>query len=273
MDCNINLNNVTKDFVLRHNKHKSLKSKVVAVFKRQHKESTEQFRAVNNVSLRIPHGRSLAVLGHNGSGKSTLLKLIAGIIPPTSGTIAAPPPTTIGTMISLGVGFNRELTGMENIYLNASLYGYSSAQVDEVIDEIIAFSELAKFIDTPLRNYSSGMYARLGFSIMSHLQGMQVLLIDEILGVGDAAFKDKCKIKMKSLLNDKKTIVFVSHAPQAIRQFCDYACIMDHGKLLGVGKLDKVAPLYSQLLEKSITPDHVVEHLKDSESLMAIGHE
>jgi ABC-2 type transport system ATP-binding protein len=176
----------------------------------------------------------LLLIGRNGSGKSTLLKIIAGIYPPTSGTVRLSNPR-LGTMIELGVGFHPELTGEENIYLGASIYGLSRKEVDKIYPEVVAFSELDSFMDTSIKNYSSGMQARLGFALAVNLDP-DILLVDEILAVGDEAFQRKCMARMEQFRSTGKTIVFVSHSPEDVRKICDRACVLDFGSMVFLGK-------------------------------------
>lgn len=227
-DHSIIVKNVSKDYSVRHNNGYSLKSRFVGLFTNRYKERIENFRALNDISFAVERGTCLGVTGPNGSGKSTLLKLVAGIIHPTEGEIILDPGARVGTMIQLGVGFNHELTGAENIFLNASLYGFPRAYVEERYDEIVKFSGLNGFIDTSIKNYSSGMYARLGFSVTVHLD-VDILLIDEILGVGDTSFKQKCLKKLNEYKEQGKTILFVSHSEAAIKKFCDRKIVLNNG--------------------------------------------
>jgi ABC-type polysaccharide/polyol phosphate transport system ATPase subunit len=240
------------DYVLRHNKVSTLKSKFVGLFNRRYREKRTDFRALDNINYRIPAGKSFGLTGHNGSGKSTMLKLLAGIIRPTSGEITVPDGSHIGAMIQLGVGFSPQLTGMENIFLSASLYGYRREDVQRKVDEIVEFAGLSEFIDVPVKNYSSGMMARLGFAVMI-IMDMDILLIDEIFGVGDMAFQEKSKARMIELKEKGKTIVFVSHSAGALKEFCDCVCLLHRGKMVGIGMPDTVNEIYVALTQKKIS--------------------
>lgn len=224
--------NVSKEFILHHNHVDSLKGRVVGLFKKRLRSRHEHFMALSDVSFTVRRGEAIGLLGSNGSGKSTLLQVIAGILKPTSGQVTTR--GRVAPLIELGVGFHPELTGEENIYLNASLYGFRNKEVRKRFDEIIAFSELAHFIDTPVKNYSSGMYMRLAFAIAVHLDP-DVLLADEILAVGDAAFQKKCHDKIDSLRHNGMSIVLVSHNEQQVRDFCDSYIRLDGGRVVESG--------------------------------------
>ncbi len=249
----IRIENVSKAFVLRHNRSLSLKSRFVGLFHRRYRETTEQLLAVDNVSFSVAAGSCMGIVGLNGSGKSTLLKIVAGILAPSSGYVKMAVTARVGTLIQLGVGFCPELTGIENIYLNGSLYGFGRTEIAEVYDDILAFAELERFIDTPLKNYSSGMYARLGFSIMAHLP-MDIMLIDEVLSVGDQAFSRKCLARMAEFKQRGRTILFVSHAPGAVKDFCDQAVLLHEGKMLGQAEPGMLLDVYGRMAEREISP-------------------
>jgi len=206
----IEIINISKVFVIRHNRNNSLKSQVIGIFHKRFREERETLWALKGVTVDIRVGEALGLIGRNGSGKSTLLKIIAGIYSPSSGKVRLSNPR-VGTMIELGVGFHPELTGQENIFLGASIYGLSRKEVDKIYPKVVAFSELESFMDTSLKNYSSGMQARLGFALAVNLDP-DILLVDEILAVGDEAFQRKCKARMEQFRNAGKTIVFVSHS-------------------------------------------------------------
>ena len=183
---------VSKSFVIRHNKADSLKSQVIGVFYKRYREQKEIFWALRDLTLNISAGETFGLVGRNGSGKSTLLKVIAGIYPPTRGKVALPHASRMGTMIELGVGFHPELTGRENVFLGASIHGLSRKETESIYSNVVRFSQLAEFMDTPVKNYSSGMHARLGFALAVNLDP-DVLLVDEVLAVGDELFQQKCK--------------------------------------------------------------------------------
>lgn len=223
---------VTKDFLLIHNRQDSLKRRAIGLVHKRWRPSKRMFRAVDDVSFEVGRGEALGLMGPNGSGKSTLLSIITGIIPPSAGRVevhgrAAP-------MIELGVGFNPELTGEENIYLNASLYGFRNRKIRELVPDIVEFSGLADFIDQPVKNYSSGMYARLGFSVAIHVEP-DVLLVDEVMAVGDTEFKQKCFTRIRELRARGMTLLLVSHMESQIIDFCDRYIRMEHGKAVAQG--------------------------------------
>lgn len=224
--------NVTKEFVLHHNAQDSLKKRVIGLVHRRWRAQPHKFKAVDSVSLAVEPGEAVGLMGHNGSGKSTLLTLIAGIIPPTSGRIVTR--GRLVPMISLGVGFSPELTGEENIYLNASLFGVKNRETRALFPKILEFSELGKFVYEPVKNYSSGMYARLGFSVAVHLNP-EILLADEILSVGDSDFQTKCLGRIQELRKEGMTLLFVSHLDTQVARFCDRYLRMEHGVVVNHG--------------------------------------
>ena len=227
---------VSKEFILRHNRAMGLKTRFLALFHKDKRERREHFQALHDVSFTVEQGEALGLLGHNGSGKSTLLQIIAGILQPTAGRVVTH--GRIAPLIQLGVGFNPELTGMENIFLNASLYGFRNCDVKKRLKGIVEFSELAHFIDTPLKNYSSGMQMRLGFSVAVHLQP-DILLADEILAVGDQAFQDKCHDKIAGLRRNGMTLILVSHSKEQVNKFCDQFVRLEYGRVVETGRLQQ----------------------------------
>jgi ABC-type polysaccharide/polyol phosphate transport system ATPase subunit len=243
----IQVNHVSKAFVIRHNKADSLKSKVIGVFHKRFREQRETLWALNNVSFKVSAGEAFGLVGRNGSGKSTLLKVIAGIYPPTDGNVRLPNGVRMGTMIELGVGFHPDLTGRENIFLGASIHGLSRKQIEEIYGAVVEFSELEAFMDAPVKNYSSGMHARLGFSLAVNLNP-DVLLVDEVLAVGDEAFQKKCEKQIEKFRSAGKTIIFVSHSAEAVKEICDRACVLDHGSLVFLGKADEAIDHYHEML-------------------------
>lgn len=198
---------------------------------------------LKDISFTVKKGEFLGIVGRNGSGKSTLLKILAGIYVPDSGTI-----TTYGSLvpfIELGVGFNPELTGRENIYMNGAMLGFSNTEMDQMFDDIVRFAELEPFMDQKLKNYSSGMQVRLAFSIAIRARG-DILILDEILAVGDAAFQEKCNQYFASLSKDQ-TVILVTHSMENVRRFCDRAILIEHGKIIKEGNPDQVADAYLKL--------------------------
>jgi ABC-type polysaccharide/polyol phosphate transport system ATPase subunit len=246
MEPAIELRGVSKLFLLKHNQSWDLKVKALSFFNPRHREQIEDFWALRDVSLTVAKGESIGILGPNGSGKSTLLRVMAGIFPPSEGALTVR--GRVAPMIELGVGFNVELTGRENVYLHASLFRLSRRETDAIYDRIVAFSELQQFIDTPVKNYSTGMYARLGFAVAVHLEP-EILLIDEVLAVGDERFRQKCMTRMEELRRRGTTIVLVSHAMEAIRGMCDRAAFLLHGRLEAEGEPEGVIAEYRAALD------------------------
>ena len=247
MSGEIQIANVSKAFTIRHNKADSLKSKFIGVFHKRYREQRETLWALRDLNLTISPGEAFGLVGRNGSGKSTLLRLIAGIYPPTTGKVRIPSNARIGTMIELGVGFHPELTGRENIFLGASIYGLCRAEIEEIYPSVVGFSELDGFIDMPIKNYSSGMQARLGFALAVNLDP-DILLVDEVLAVGDETFQQKCIKQINKFRTEGKTILFVSHSPEAVKNICDRACVLDHGSPVFLGKSGEAIEHYHSLL-------------------------
>ena len=230
-DVVINAVNLTKEFTLRHNRG-GLKKKFLGLFDPRHRERVEKFTAVKDISFSLRKGESLALVGHNGSGKSTLLQLVSGILTPTSGRL-----TTAGRvapLIELGVGFHPELTGEENIYLNASLFGLSNKETRARFNDIVDFSGLGNFIDTPVKNYSSGMYMCLGFSVAVHVEP-QTLLADEVLAVGDEDFKQKCHQRIREMQDDGMALILVTHSRDEGQSFCQHYLTLEQGRVIEQG--------------------------------------
>lgn len=212
------------------------------------KEAVEHIEAVKNVSFKVEKGEILGIIGKNGSGKSTMLRAIAGIFSPNSGTIDLHGNSV--SLLAIGVGFQKELTGRENILLSGMLLGFTEKQIEERIDEIIAFSELGKFIDAPVRTYSSGMYSKLAFSITAILE-TDIMLIDEVLSVGDMRFKRKSYQKMKQLINDEdRTVVIVSHERRTISELCTKLLWINDGELVRYGDTNEVLAEYEQFMSE-----------------------
>lgn len=237
----IELRDVSKRFVIRHNRAQSLQGKLLGLFHREHRERREEFWALRDISFDVDQGEALALIGANGSGKSTLLKLIAGTMPPTMGRIRVQ--GRMAPMIELGLGFNPDLTGQENVYLNASLYGFTRREIDQVSQAIVQFAEMERFIDVPMKNYSSGMYVRLAFAIAIHLHP-EILLVDEVLAVGDEHFQRKCIRRIRELQNEGKTIVFVSHNAEQVEMVCNRACLLRQGRIAAIGDPREVLSIY-----------------------------
>ena len=244
----IRVEDVSKNFRLPHEKVDSVKSLFVNPFR--HHGDAEVQHALKDISFEIKQGEFFGIVGRNGSGKSTLLKIIAGIYQPTKGRISIN--GRLVPFIELGVGFNPELTGRENVYLNGALMGFSTAEIDGKYHEIVEFAELSRFMDQKLKNYSSGMQVRLAFSVATILAESDILLIDEVLAVGDADFQRKCFDYFKKLKKEKKTVVFVSHDMGAVREFCDRAVLIDESKVILSGTSERVAKEYLKLFMPDI---------------------
>jgi ABC-2 type transport system ATP-binding protein len=235
----INVSHVSKTFKLPHEKNSSLKSALINFGK--HKKGFERQEVLSDVSFKIEKGDFFAIVGRNGSGKSTMLKLLADIYTPSEGNI-----TVYGKLtpfIELGVGFNQELSGRENVFLNGALLGFSRSDMRELYDDIVEFAELEKFMDQKLKNYSSGMQVRLAFAIAIRAE-TDILLLDEVLAVGDARFQQKCYDYFEELKAQKKTVVFVSHDMSAIRRFCNKAVYIDKGVMTHQGTPEEIADVY-----------------------------
>lgn len=234
--------NVSKKFKRYQDKATTLKERLLQL--RSSKADT--FWALKDINLRVETGETLGLIGHNGSGKSTLLKLITKIIYPTSGTITTQ--GRVSSLLELGAGFHPDFTGRENIYINASIFGLGKKEIDKKLDSIIAFSELEGFIDSPIRTYSSGMYIRLAFAVAVHVEP-QILLMDEIMAVGDANFQKKCIAKIKEFKQQGVTIVFVSHKMEDVYEICDRVVWLDHGRIVASGDTREIGQKYLAAME------------------------
>ena len=236
-DNAIEVKNMSKDFKLIYDKPNTLKERLVFW-----KNTKREYRHIlKNINLNIKKGETVALIGTNGSGKSTLLKLMTKIIYPTKGTIKTNGKLT--SLLELGAGFHPDFTGRENIYFNASIFGLSDTEIDARVNDIIKFSELEEFIDAPVRTYSSGMYMRLAFSVAINVDA-EILLIDEILAVGDQHFQDKCFEKLHELKNSGRTIVIVSHSLDSVKKLCNRAVWIYNGEVKLDGKTGEVIDEY-----------------------------
>lgn len=236
----IEVKNMTKTFKIYYDKASTLKERLVF----WNKKSSEVRTVLENINLQINKGETVALIGTNGSGKSTLLKLMTRIIYPTSGTVVTRGKLT--SLLELGAGFHPDFTGRENIYFNASIFGLTRKEIDNRINEIIEFSELQEFIDNPVRTYSSGMYMRLAFSVAINVDA-EILLIDEILAVGDQHFQEKCFNKLQELKNSGKTIVIVSHSLESVKLLCNRAVWIYEGKVRMDGNTKDVIDEYLKI--------------------------
>ena len=236
----VEFENVSKRFIVHHEKPRSFQELAVSFFKRNN-ASWEELWALRDVSFAVERGRTLGIIGPNGSGKSTLLKLITRILEPTSGRVVVN--GKVSALIELGAGFHPDLTGRENVFLNGSLLGMSRREMEEKFEEIVEFTELGRFIDMPLKHYSSGMQMRLGFAIATSVDP-DILLIDEVLAVGDEAFQRKCMRKIAEFKRRGKTIIFVSHDLDAVRELCSEVIWLDGGVIRARGRPDEVIVQY-----------------------------
>ncbi len=235
-DPMIVFNDVSKRFRLRQ--ARSLKQTVMASLRGGNQ--VEEFTAVNDLSFEVFRGEAVALMGKNGSGKSTTLKLLSGVLRPTEGWVRVR--GRIAGLLEVGAGFHPDLTGRENIYLNASILGMTKKETDERLDEIVEFSELSGFIDTEVKRYSSGMYARLGFSVAIHTE-LDVLLVDEVLSVGDAEFQLKCNKKLTDLKAQGKTMFIVSHSTGQLKKLCGRGIVLERGRKVHDGSIDEAIKL------------------------------
>ena len=240
----LELEHISMRFNLSKEKTDTLKDYMIKAIRRQLKFN--EFWALKDVSFSVEKGDRVGILGLNGAGKSTLLKVVAGVFKPTEGTVKKV--GKVAPLIELGAGFENEYTGAENIFLNGALLGYSKEFIKEKYDEIIEFSELGEFIDVPVKNYSSGMRARLGFSIATTVSP-EILILDEVLSVGDAKFRKKSEKKIMDMFDEGVTVLFVSHSLEQVRRLCNKAMILDHGKLISYGDIDEIAEQYEEILD------------------------
>jgi ABC-type polysaccharide/polyol phosphate transport system ATPase subunit len=224
------------------------------------RSTTQEVMALRDVSLSAEPGEAVGLVGRNGSGKTTLLKLVSGIFKPSAGRIETG--GRVASLLELGAGFHQDFTGRENVYLNGSIYGLSRARVTELMDEIVAFAELERFIDLPVRTYSSGMYMRLGFSVAAHIEA-DVLLLDEVFAVGDEDFQRKCFGKIAQFKRRGGTIVFVSHDAQAVERLCDRAVLLKQGEVAFDGPTREAISRYRQLLAADRSPDELAAGLRE----------
>jgi ABC-type polysaccharide/polyol phosphate transport system ATPase subunit len=252
-DGQIILQDVGVGYRIYREKVSTLKEAVANRFR--HLRTAEKFWALRQVSLQIAPGEAIALVGHNGSGKSTLLKTIAGVLEPSEG--AALVQGRISPMIELGAGFDPELSGRDNVYLNGALLGFSRKQMEAKFQRIVDFSELGDFIDLPVKNYSSGMYARLGFAIAQDVEP-DILIVDEVLAVGDERFQEKCKRRIQDFRAAGITFVFVSHSLPTARELCPRAAVLHHGRLAFDGPTDAAWERYREL-ERGPAPGPVFQ--------------
>ena len=244
MEKIITVDGVSVRFNLESEKTDTIKEYVLKLL--QHKLKFNEFFALKNVSFSVEKGESVALVGANGSGKSTMLKLIAGVLYPTAGNVKIG--GTIAPLIELGAGFDMDLTARENIYLNGAVLGYDRKFIEQHFEEIVEFAELKDFVDVPVKNYSSGLVARLGFSIATQVKA-DILVVDEILAVGDFMFQQKCYRRMEEMLAGGTTLLFVSHDAEQVKKLCKRAIWLDHGKLMADGPAEEVCNQYQTAME------------------------
>lgn len=262
------LSHIGMRFNLSKEKTDTLKDYMIKFFRREIKYN--EFWALKDVSFSVEKGDRVGILGLNGAGKSTLLKVIAGVFKPTEGTVKKS--GKVAPLIELGAGFEKEYTGSENIYLNGALLGYSREFIEEKYDEIVEFSELGEFINVPVKNYSSGMRARLGFSIAT-MVSPEILILDEVLSVGDAKFRKKSEKKILDMFDVGVTVLFVSHSLEQVKRLCNKAMILDHGRLIAYGDIEEVAAQYEKILgsceDMDLLPATVRKQMKKKKKLAA----
>lgn len=251
MDNSIKVSGIWKQYVLGELKstrtYEMLQNMLRSVTGRQQEDLSNSFWALQDINFTLDRGRVLGLIGRNGSGKSTLLKLLARITNPTRGSIEYY--GRMGALLEVGTGFHPELTGRENIYLNGAILGMNKSEISTKFDEIVEFSEISQFLDTPVKHYSSGMYVRLAFSVAAHLEP-EILLLDEVLAVGDLAFQHKSLRKMHEVVKNGRTVIFVSHSMDAIRDLCDRVMVLDHGKMITDAPAEEAIKIYEKLNEE-----------------------
>ena len=240
----LSVEHVSMKFNLSSQKVDNIKEYVIKMLKKE--LMYQEFWALKDVNFEIKRGDRVGIMGLNGAGKSTLLKVIAGVLKPTEGTVKCN--GKIVPLLELGAGFDQQYTGKENIYLYGAMLGYSKSFIEEKFDEIVEFSELKEFIDVPIKNYSSGMKARLGFSIAT-LVSPDILILDEVLSVGDANFRKKSEKKVLSMFDKGVTVLFVSHSLQQVQRLCNKAMILEKGKLIAYGDIDEISEQYERMID------------------------
>lgn len=255
----IKVNNVSMKFDLGIDKGSSFKNMFISFFDKKRRRKREFFWALNNISFNVKKGEVVGLIGSNGAGKSTLLKVVSGVMKPTKGNVVVN--GTIAPMIELGAGFDPELTARENIYLNGAVLGYSEKFLNDKFNEIVDFSELQDFLDVPVKNFSSGMVAKLAFSISTIVEP-EILIVDEILSVGDIKFQQKSKNKMLSLIKGGTTVLFVSHSIDSIKELCDKVIWLDHGNIVKIGPAKEVCSEY-YLSQMGITEEEAIKKKKN----------
>ncbi len=237
----IRIKNVSMKFNMDIEKDFSIKQAFINLFTKKKKKKNEYFWALKNVTFSVNKGDVVGLIGSNGAGKSTLLKVVSGVMKPTSGKVEVD--GVISPMIELGAGFDQNLTARENIYLNGAILGYSKKFLDSKFDEIVEFSELKDFLDVPVKNFSSGMTAKLAFSIATIVEP-EILIVDEILSVGDLRFQEKSKNKMMEMIKGGTTVLYVSHSLESIKDLCNKVVWLDHGQVVKMGDTKEICDEY-----------------------------
>lgn len=258
MEPIIEIKNITKTYELYDKPVDRLKEALSIKRKSHHQE----YHAINNVSLNIEKGESVGIVGTNGAGKSTILKMITGVLKPTSGQILVH--GRIAALLELGAGFNMEYTGIENIYLNGTMMGYKKNEIAQKVDPIVEFADIGDFINQPVKTYSSGMFARLAFALAINVEP-DILIVDEALSVGDTRFQVKCIDKMKELKSKGTTILFVSHATEQIKRFCNRAIWMEHGQVKMDGESSQIVDIYENYMKFGVDIEALTGEKKGEE--------
>ena len=239
----IKLENISMRFNLGIEKNYSIKEAFISIFDKKRRPKKTDFWALSDVSFEIKKGEVIGLIGSNGAGKSTLLKVVSGVMKPTKGKVTVN--GQVSPMIELGAGFDMELTARENIYLNGAILGYSKQFIDEKFEEVVEFSELRDFLDAPVKNFSSGMIAKLAFSIATVVDP-EILIVDEILSVGDIKFQEKSKNKMMEMIKGGTTVLYVSHSLDSIKELCNRVIWLEHGNVVKTGDAKKICDEYYQ---------------------------
>ncbi len=269
-DSMIIVDNVSKNFKLPHQKIGSVKNIFTNLFSLGGRTYEVQ-HALKDIGFEVKKGEFFGIVGRNGSGKSTLLKILAGIYQPTKGSVHVG--GRVVPFIELGVGFNGELTGKENVFLNGALMGFSEKEITAKYNNIVEFAELERFMDQKLKNYSSGMQVRLAFSVATRLAESDILLIDEVLAVGDAAFQRKCFMYFKQLKLDRKTVIFVTHEMGAVREYCDRALLIEKAEIVDIGKPGVIASKYHKMFADESKNDNQTKEKQNKSSKVGISGE
>jgi lipopolysaccharide transport system ATP-binding protein len=251
----IKIENISKKYSIGHKEpYYSLRDQISGLFSGKKEKKNEEFWALRDIDFEIEQGDTIGIVGRNGAGKSTLLKILSQITPPTTGKITMG--GRVASLLEVGTGFNPELTGRENIFLNGAILGMTRSEIKRKFDEIVAFSEIEKFLDTPVKRYSSGMYVRLAFAVAAHLEP-EILIVDEVLAVGDAQFQKKCLGKMSEVGKSGRTVIFVSHNMAAVNELCSKSVLLHKGKMVNFGDTSSIISEY--LKSQNVTSEGLIE--------------